>query len=208
MDDQVLNALSHFIQATIAKSEKERQRNAVIAYHEQQITWYEKMLAKPAVSSPKKANLTPAMRGHYRYAIRQHELHIAFYDFKKEKANARQEVYRYQTELADLRQQLEQRETQIADLNAELERHATDRVIQRQQLEPSPCGVAGHRRCDWVVCDHVTGVENPEDSMNSRICFRCGAEESIDDDHYCLACQRESALRQQLEQAHVNYLVT
>lgn len=83
MDDQVLQALSHFVSAMVHKSEQERQRDAMITYHEHQIAWYEKMLNKP-LNAKKKANLTPAMRGHYRYMIRQHELNIAFYDFRKE----------------------------------------------------------------------------------------------------------------------------
>ena len=58
------------------------------------------------------------------------------------------------------------------------------------KLEPSPCGVEGHRNADWVECDHMD-TDAPEDSMNSRVCFRCGQEESIDDYHYCVLCHAE-----------------
>lgn len=42
------------------------------------------------------------------------------------------------------------------------------------KLQPSPCGVAGHRACDWVTGSGIGKTFN----------------ECLADARYCLACQR------------------
>ena len=84
-------------------------------------------------------------------------------------------------EVADLERQLKENEDEV-ELKT-IAAKGTDKL-----LEPSPCGVAGHRRADWV--DEIP-----------RELFRTLEETRVVDavPAHCLACCREADIQRQLE---------
>lgn len=57
----------------------------------------------------------------------------------------------------------------------------------KRQLEPSPCGVAGHLRCDWHESKIVRACEELTDQMVEDGYSHPGGQ----GEPYCSACQRK-----------------